>query len=86
MNVRKFKQKIEKSKAEKKDKAIPKAVVLLFLLALFFAIQVFFVGIITVELFKPGSLENTELHRKSPQYTSVQSTASPGAGEVVGNF
>jgi hypothetical protein len=54
MNVNKFKQMIEKSKVEKKGRSIPNEFILLFLLALFFAVQVFFVGIITVELFKPG--------------------------------
>lgn len=86
MNVSKFKQKIEKSKVEKTDRSIPTEFVLLFLLALFFAVQVFFVGIITVELFKPGSLENIELRRNSPQYTSVQSTTSPGAREFLVNL
>jgi hypothetical protein len=85
MNVNKFKQMIEKSKVEKKGRSIPNEFILLFLLALFFAVQVFFVGIITVELFKPGSLENIGLRRNSPQYTSVQSTTIPGAREVLVN-
>lgn len=86
MNISKFKQKVEKLKVEKRDRSIPSEFALLLLLALFFAVQVFFVGFLTVELFKPGSLENIGLRRNSPQYSSIQSTTSPGAREVLVNL